>query len=423
VSRPLRTLLFTAGSHGDVHPFIAIGREVQRRGGEAMLLSGREYQPIANSQRLRFLACGDGDSAKETIRRRPDSMHALRGPMVVLREVLAPALPDMLESLRNAIAEFKPDIVLAHQLCIGSRWICEAMNVPFASVTLAPCAWMNPNDVLSMTPFRSAHPTPRAVRFDVWVGRWFTSFAMDRPLNAVRRSLGLPSRRHLWFEELRAPCLNLGLWSPRLRPALAGDPPHAAIVGFPRFDEEAAPRETDPRLARFLAEGEPPLAITLGTAVSHARPDFHAIAAEAVAGLSCRTVLVTNAEEYAPASPPPNVLAVRYAPFSTLFAGARAVVHHGGIGTLAQACAAGVPTLITPAAHDQFDNAARVERLGLSRTLHLARVDAKRLREAISHLLEDAPRRAAAADFAASLQGEDGAAGAVDAITSHLERR
>ncbi len=53
-----------------------------------------------------------------------------------------------------------------------------------------------------------------------------------------------------------------------------------------------------------------------------------------------------------------------------------ALVHHGGIGTTAQAMRAGVPQLITPFAHDQFDNAARVERLG-------------------SHLIDDAEVRAA----------------------------
>jgi rhamnosyltransferase subunit B len=41
-----------------------------------------------------------------------------------------------------------------------------------------------------------------------------------------------------------------------------------------------------------------------------------------------------------------------------------ALVHHGGIGTASQAFAAGIPQLITPFAHDQFDNAARIERLG-----------------------------------------------------------
>ncbi len=44
---------------------------------------------------------------------------------------------------------------------------------------------------------------------------------------------------------------------------------------------------------------------------------------------------------------------------------AAAFVHHGGIGTTAQALAAGVPQLVVPLAHDQPDNAVRVRRLGV----------------------------------------------------------
>ena len=44
------------------------------------------------------------------------------------------------------------------------------------------------------------------------------------------------------------------------------------------------------------------------------------------------------------------------ASFCTAVAG---LVHHGGIGTSAQALAAGIPQLLMPQAHDQPDNAAR----------------------------------------------------------------
>ena len=40
-----------------------------------------------------------------------------------------------------------------------------------------------------------------------------------------------------------------------------------------------------------------------------------------------------------------------------------ALVHHGGIGSSAQALAAGVPQLVMPMAYDQLDNATRLKRL------------------------------------------------------------
>jgi len=63
-------------------------------------------------------------------------------------------------------------------------------------------------------------------------------------------------------------------------------------------------------------------------------------------------------------------------------------VHHGGIGTASQAFAAGIPQLITPFAHDQFDNAAHVERLGCGVQMRL-HVSGPAMLEALKQLLAD----------------------------------
>ena len=85
---------------------------------------------------------------------------------------------------------------------------------------------------------------------------------------------------------------------------------------------------------------------------------------------------------------------VPYAPFSALMPRLRALVHHGGIGTSAQALAAGIPQLVVPFAHDQFDNAARLRRLGVADTLRPAATVADWL--AAVRGLFDAPGRAVA---------------------------
>ena len=60
-------------------------------------------------------------------------------------------------------------------------------------------------------------------------------------------------------------------------------------------------------------------------------------------------------------------MAVARAPYHRVFPHARAVVHQGGIGTIALCIAAGTPMLLVPFAHDQPDNAARAQRAGLAR--------------------------------------------------------
>merc|ERR1719229_1478285 len=60
-----------------------------------------------------------------------------------------------------------------------------------------------------------------------------------------------------------------------------------------------------------------------------------------------------------------NVIFVAHAPHEWLFPRCACTVHHGGSGTTAAALRAGVPTVITPVALDQFDYAEIVQRLGV----------------------------------------------------------
>jgi UDP:flavonoid glycosyltransferase YjiC (YdhE family) len=62
------------------------------------------------------------------------------------------------------------------------------------------------------------------------------------------------------------------------------------------------------------------------------------------------------------------------------------VVHHGGVGTTAQALAAGIPQLILPMAWDQPDNARRVKRLEAGQWL-LPNSSAVRIAGALAGLL------------------------------------
>jgi len=62
-------------------------------------------------------------------------------------------------------------------------------------------------------------------------------------------------------------------------------------------------------------------------------------------------------------------------------------VHHGGIGTTAEALRAGVPQLILPLAYDQFDNGARVEALAAGRRLAGWRAGPRGLAGALGSLL------------------------------------
>jgi rhamnosyltransferase subunit B len=90
-------------------------------------------------------------------------------------------------------------------------------------------------------------------------------------------------------------------------------------------------------------------------------------------------VLLTRRREQLPTPLPNSIAWFAHLPLGQLLPHAAGLVHHGGIGTLAEALKAGVPQLITPFAFDQFDNAARLQSLGVADALPAARLRARTL--------------------------------------------
>ena len=135
-----------------------------------------------------------------------------------------------------------------------------------------------------------------------------------------------------------------------------------------------------PELERFIKAGSAPVVFALGSVAVYTAGNFFQMAAEAADMLKRRAVLVVGKDTENPPVEglPPNMIAVDYVPYSKLFPKAAAIVHQGGIGTTGQALQAGKPTLVVPFAHDQPDNARRLERLGISKTLPLKRCSARR---------------------------------------------
>ncbi len=116
-----------------------------------------------------------------------------------------------------------------------------------------------------------------------------------------------------------------------------------------------------------------------------------------------------------------NIAAFSYAPYSELFPRAAAIVHQGGIGTTAQALRSGHPMLVMPYSHDQPDNAARSERLGVARTIDRGSYTAELAVDELKQLLNNPKYIKQAADVRLQLQAENGVKTACDAIEARLK--
>jgi len=194
-------------------------------------------------------------------------------------------------------------------------------------------------------------------------------------------------------------------------------PPHVRTTGFVFYN--GPDPALSPELEEFLVAGPPPVVFTLGTSAVGAAGRFYHESAAAAARLGVRAVLLIGSfEQNRPDGElSRDVLVVERAPHQLLFPRASAIVMHGGIGTTGQALRSGRPVLVVPHGHDQFDNAHRITKLGVARTLHPKRYRAPRVARELARLLTD-DYRARAESVAAVVRSEGGA----EAAAEELER-
>jgi UDP:flavonoid glycosyltransferase YjiC (YdhE family) len=116
---------------------------------------------------------------------------------------------------------------------------------------------------------------------------------------------------------------------------------------------------------------------------------FFESSAAACARLRRRGILLTRHLDHVPARLPGGVIHVPFAPFSQLLPRCAAFVHHGGIGSCAQALAAGARQLVMPFTHDQPDNAERLKKLGVAETISATDYDEFTASAALKRVLRD----------------------------------
>lgn len=420
----MRFLLLAGGSHGDIHPFLAIAQAMRVRGHEVFLGANPYFQRLVESVGATFIPLGEHFDLRD-LSQMPDVMHPRRGTRVVLDKLIRPTAEVLFRDLPRLLKEITPDAVVAHHILIGAEWVCRREGMPVSQVVLAPIAWLSKGDAVSPKPPVPLNPGWFWKWFVPWAGRAVMRKRLDPAVARLRRDGGFPPMKEPFINSALAGDLNLGMWSSVFRPAVSGDQPNTRICGFPWFDRHPAQELSIEQLQRFIKAGPPPIVFTLGTAAVHVAGDFYEQAATVAARLKRRAVLLVGSSGRTVQSAMGNadIGVFNYAPFSTLFPHCACVVHHGGIGTTAQTMRAGVPSLVIPHGHDQFDNGARIFRLGLGGSLPRTRVSLRSLERALRDVLDQPTMAAKAGDIATRLRDEDGAITATQMLENQYKKR
>ena len=420
-----RVVLTTFGSLGDLHPYVALARELLARGHRPLLATHGIYRERVEAAGIEFHAVrpdlADFGDPAVTMRR---AITSLRATEFVVRRLVLPHLRASHDDLLAACAG--ADALVGHVLTVAAPLVAEQRGVPRIHTVLQPLTLFSAHDppVFSTVPAsRWALRLPPAMWQPLWALARVASRPWFRGIDALRAEAGLsPASGHPLFDGFSS-VLNLALFSPVLAGPQPDWPPQTVTTGFAFWDRDEAGEGASVALRTFLDAGPAPLVFTLGSSAVWAAGTFYREAMEAATLLGLRAVLLTGPLAAALAGPPRrDVMAVPYASHSELFARAAGIVHQGGIGTTGQALRAGRPMLIVPFSHDQPDNAARCVRLGVARVVPRRMLRATRLARELEALLGDAVVRERAEQIGIRVRGEGGASAAVDAIEAALTR-
>ncbi len=396
---------------GHYKPLSHLAAELIARGHRASFIHHPDAEHLVEAEGARFEPIGAAAAPVASWTRPMAKIRGLIGLGGMMQGMVR--FTDMF--CREAPAVLKrigAEALIVDQLEAGGGLVAEHLGLPFASVA----------DTMPINREPGVPPPYVGWRYDGSekgvkrnLGGWRVSDLLMRGVGkAIERNarmLGVPARRRL--EDCFSPRLQISQMVPG--------------IDFPRKELPASfhytgPFRRGPAGAFELPGGDnrPLVYCTLGT-LQGSRVGIFRKVAEACARLDLRLLItqgglaqVSRAERL-----PGDPLVYDWVPQEAVLAHADIVVCHGGINTVLEPLAAGLPMVVMPLAFEQSAIAARMEHAGVAKVLSF-RSSARRIAEAIAEVRETPSYRERARAVRQEMRAAGGVARAADLIEARL---
>jgi len=424
----VKITILTAGTRGDVQPYVAIGSDLQSRGHQVRIATHRNFKPLLDQYGLGYFPV-EGDPRKILMGDVGQKLLSTdRNPIAMMRHTVAAAEPvlhqvfdDYLKACRDA------EVILFHLLtALPAVSIAEKLSIPAFPLYLQH---VHPTRYY---PSAAATPIPLGIPFLKGLYNNLTYKIEDWAFWHFIRPVINRWREHT----LERPPYRTNPFSDRewrQRPFLYGFSPHVIpkapdwgdnihITGYwflPDMKDWSPPN----RLLDFLQSGSLPVYIGFGSMVRRKAEEITEIVLQALRSIKKRAILATGWGGIADSDLPDNVIKIDFAPHEWLFPRVAAVVHHGGAGTTAAGLKAGVPSVIIPFFGDQPFWGWRVMELNVGPPpVHRKKLTAKALAEAIKLATNDKGMKKRAEKLGKVIRAENGVYNAVKILNAYFAR-
>jgi len=420
-----RIIFVAFGSLGDVNPLLAIAKRLCRT-HKVTFLANEYFGDYVRETGVDFFAIGTVEDQLGARESKSSNGETIEGRRLRFENIIGKSYKVAYDYFSEKIKNGEKLIVVTHGNLSPAVIACEVFHIPIIFTHYAPSQIPhNYEDSILCSSFYSGSSEwwLRHVRVPFEYMKKKFSFEVQEQLNAHRASFGLGPVASSWKHFLQKfkfkkenfviPVMKTPL-ELVLAPYWFCEPidiknKNYKFCGFPFVEETFGEQER--QLDEFITKFGPPIVFTPGTAVE----DVDSMVNEIIPicrklgspGVFC-SKLGKEAFEKLPMVDDVPLLFVEQAKFSHLLPKSRCLIHHGGVGTLAQAVRAGIPQIVRPRMYDQPSNGVRVMMFGLGGSVFQEAFHADAVANILVHIENSATHKEMLAYYSDAVRNEDG---------------
>jgi|694.fasta_scaffold60618_3 UDP:flavonoid glycosyltransferase YjiC (YdhE family) len=378
-----KIVISTAGTLGDHLPYIALGKSLQARGHQVCLAISHSFHDYAIKAGLEVVSCGRSHGKQEA-QQDAKTWNQLEKGIISNRLISDPdvyeqmlrfiekAFPSILETLLKICADADLLICGAQYLTLGA-FVAEKLDIPWVGTSLMPflqCQNSHQNTQHSAVDRRD----PYLLK-----------------INELRQQFALKAFTQAeWFDYSEKHPQKAILAASSHFSQLNAESQQYQQTGFWFYeDSDWQNWQPDTQLRDFFASDRKPLVLSFSSLPLENAKAVLEVHVCAAAKLNRRLLIQQGWADFNESLLPENcdrhmIMFAGFMPQDWLFANAAALIHHGGIGTIARAIRNDCPMLVEPYGNDQFFNAKQILSLKIGAAMHPHRITA----DGLAHILQ-----------------------------------
>jgi sterol 3beta-glucosyltransferase len=405
----MKIALLCLGTRGDVQPYAILAKAFKAAGHDVVVSSAKNFESLVHSYGVDFIPV---EADYQGLLDSEEGKRMMKNPLSARKHLKGLIFPMMSSSLGTfyEIAR-EQDRVLFH---------VKTMAHQFADQF--PGKMMKANVVPAIEPTKDfINPVMSAVPLPAFMNKmtyWLSEAGLNmwkKPVRDFRAKYGLVGMA----PKIALPSIY-GISSHFLQKP-SDYPANSHYTGFWTLPSE---KPLDEDLESFIRAGEPPLLVTFGSMPFESRLDLPALLHRIIQACKTRIVVVrgwglTRVDGLKDSE---QLKMIDTAPYDRLMPLVKAVVHHGGIGTIASCLQAGKPFLTCPILYplgDQHFWGCQAVRMGVGLPpVPLKKMTADRMIHEVRRLLGTPSLYQRSQEMMEKLQLENGPAEALRIVES-----